>query len=120
MTEKSAVRRFVSDVRRDVAPDVQPESDPQLHIHIAAPTAKVFLLPGHFRDAAYVRRHVEFVLTRSAEQGEQHVRRNLGAIRMTLEEMGIDDGAIQAELRTIEAAVRAEIWKQVLLPDGDE
>jgi Family of unknown function (DUF6074) len=119
MTEKTAVSRAVRDARRDVAPSRRDDDSPRLHVRIAEPKAKVMLLPGRFRGTGHVKRHVEFVLTRSAEQGEQHVQRNLRAIRRTLEEMGVDQEAIDAELRTIEAAVRAELWQQVLLPDGD-
>jgi hypothetical protein len=120
MTEKSAISRVVRDARRDLAPGepVQRPDHPRLHVHIATVGAKVMLLPGRFRDADYLRRHVEYVLSRDAEQGEQHVLRNLGAIRRTLEEMGVDNEAIDAEVRTIEAAVRSEIWRQVLTPDA--
>jgi Family of unknown function (DUF6074) len=116
MTEKSAISRVVRDVRRDFAPAdaTHPAHHPRLHVRIASP--KVMLLPGHFRGAAYVRGHVAYVLTRDAEQGEQHVQRNLNAIRRTLEEMGVEQDAIDAEVRTIEAAVRAEMWRRVLLP----
>lgn len=117
---EAPVSRAVRDARREVAPDRRDDDHPQLQVRIAEPTAKVMLLPGRFRDAAYVRRHVEFVLSRSAEQGEQHVRRNLIALRRNLEDMGVDKIVIDAEVRRVEAAVRAEIWKQVLLPGGDE
>lgn len=113
-----AVSRAVRDVRREVAPGRRDTDHPQLHIHIAEQAAKVRLLPGRFRDAAYVKRHVEFVLTRPAEQGEQHVRRNLNAIRRVLDEMGVDRDDADREVRSIEAKVRAELWRQVLTPDG--
>lgn len=116
MADKSAAR-VVRDARHEAAPG-DLTCDPRLHVQIALPTAKVMLLPGRFRDATHVRRHVEFVLTRSAEQGEQQVRRNLRALRRTLEEMGVDRNAIDAEVRRVEAAVRAELWRQVLTPDG--
>jgi Family of unknown function (DUF6074) len=95
------------------------ESEARLCVRIDLPGAKVRLLPGHFRDAGYIRGHVEHVLSRSAEQGEAHVRRNLRCIRGNLEAMGVNRPEIDAEIRRIEAAVRAEIWRQVLLPDGD-
>ncbi|WP_316185866.1 MULTISPECIES: DUF6074 family protein [unclassified Bradyrhizobium] len=112
------VAQAVRDARRAVAPPGT--TGERLHISIASPRAKVLLLPGRFRDAAYICRHVEFVLTRPAEQGEQHIQRNLNAVRRTLEEMGVDQDAIKAEVQRIEAAVRAELWRQVLLPGGDE
>jgi hypothetical protein len=121
MTEKSAISRVVRDVRRDFAPaDATRQADhPRLHVRIASAGARVMLLPGHFRGATYIQNHVEYVLSRDAEQGEQHVQRNLGAIRRTLDEMGVDKEAIDAEVRRIEAAVRGELWRQVLLPGGE-
>jgi hypothetical protein len=120
VTDKSAVTRMVRAAKAEMS-CASPRNDdhPRLHIHIAPPRAKVFLLRGRYRDAAYVKRHVAHVLTRSAEQGEANVVRNLKCIRENLEEMGIDKDAIDAEVRSIEAAVRAEIWRQVLTPDGD-
>jgi hypothetical protein len=115
---ETAVSRAVRDVRREITPIRRDDDHPRLHVRIAEPKAKVMLLTGRFRDAAYVRRHVEFVLTRPAEQGEQHVRRNLSALRKNLEDMGVDQIAIDAEVRRVEAAVRAELWRQVLTPDG--
>lgn len=120
MTARSVVSGVVRGARRATAPGLKQEHDERLHVHIAEPIAKVMLLPGRFRDADYIRRHVKFVLSRSAEQGEQCVRRDLSAIRKNLRDMGVDQVAIDAEVRRIEAAVRAEIWKQVLLPGGDE
>jgi hypothetical protein len=119
MTEKSAVSRAVRDARREMAPGPCEDDRARLHVHIAPPTAKVFLLPGRFRDAAYVKRHVAYVLTRGAEQGETHIAQNLNCIRQNLEEMGIDSDVIDQEVRSIAAAVRAELWRQVLTPDGD-
>src|SRR4051812_37385739 len=117
MTELSAVIRLVKEARHKVQPARAPK-DPRLHVHIASPGAKVLLLQGRFRDDAYVRRHVAYVLTRDAEQGEQHVLRNLRAIRRTLQEMGVDADDADRELRSIEAKVRAELWRQVLTSDG--
>lgn len=117
MTARSILSGVVRGARRAAAPDVK-HGDPRLHVQIAEPKAKVMLLPGRFRGADYVRRHVEFVLSRSAEQGEQHVRRNLKAIRRVLDEMGVDSDDADREVRLIEAKVRAELWRQVLTPDG--
>jgi hypothetical protein len=102
--------------RQTACPRSEP---PRLPVRVDMPGARVMLLPGHFRHAEYVRQHVEHVLSRSAEQGEAHVRRNLRCIRENLEAMGVSRPEIDAEIRRIEGAVRAEIWRQVLLPDGD-
>lgn len=100
-------------------PSAAKARDPVLHVNLAAPGAKVMLLPGRFRDAAFIRSHVDYVLGLSADRGEQHVQRNLRAVRRTLEEMGVGSGEIKTELKRIEAAVRAELWRRVLLPGGD-
>lgn len=118
MIERSALTRLVHDAKRELLPAPRSEA-PRLHIKIDLPRSNVVLLPGHYRGADYIRRHVAHVLTRGAEQGEAHIVRNLNCIRENLEEMGIDSDAIDQEVRSIEAAVRAEIWRQVLTPDGD-
>lgn len=109
MSNKS-VLSVVRDVRRAIAPATR--SSPEQ----PRPKAKVLLLPGRFRDAAYVRRHVAFVVGLDAERGEQHVQRNLDAIRRRLDEMGVGKLDAHREVRSIEGAVRAEIWRQVLTP----
>lgn len=117
MTER-AVSRAVRNARREVAP-AQERRSPASCPHRRA-EGEGLTLPGRFRDAAYIKRHVEFVLTRPAEQGEQHVREKLNAIRRTLDEIGVDHFTIDAEVRRIEAKVRAELWRQVLTPGGDQ
>ncbi|MDH2341500.1 DUF6074 family protein [Bradyrhizobium sp. SSUT77] len=112
MTKKSAVLSVVRDVRRAVAP-ADPASG---RAAVTGSSAKVTLLPGRFRGAEYVKRHVAFVVGLDAERGEQHVQRNLDAIRRRLAEIGVDRDDADREVRTIEAAVRREIWQQVLLP----
>jgi len=89
--------------------------DPELPVRIDLPGAKVLLLPGRYRDAAYIQTHVQYVLSRPADIGEAHVINNLRCIRQNLEAIGISKPEIDAEVRRIEGAVRAEIWRQVLL-----
>jgi len=114
MTRKSAVVGVVRDVRRAMAPDAY-SSSPKVY-RTAKPKARVLLLPGHFRGADYIRRHVEFVVGLDAERGELHVQRNLDAIRCRLDEMGVDKRDADREVRSIESAVRAEIWRRILTP----
>ena len=82
-----------------------------------SPQRAIVLLKPPYRDAAYVRRHVEYVVAMGAERGERHVRANLECIRENLEALGIAQRDIDLEVRRIEGAVRAEIWRQVLIPD---
>lgn len=109
---ETAASRAVREARREVAP-VNRDDD---HPRIAEPKAQVLLLPGRFRGPDYIRRHVEFVVGLDAERGEQHVQRNLDAIRRRLDEMGVGKRDADREVRSIEGAVRAAIWRQVLLP----
>ncbi|SRR5258708_36410569 len=121
MIEKSAVSRLVRDTKREAAPkdSVRRDGDYRLHIHIAPPTAKILLLRGRFRDANYVRTHVGYVVDMGAERGEQHIIRNLISIRRKLDAMGLDRDVVDREMREIESAVRAELWRQIILGDGE-
>lgn len=93
MTER-AVSRAVRNARREVAPAQERRSPASCPHRRAEGEGLTFARP--LPDAAYIKRHVEFVLTRPAEQGEQHVRRNLNAIRRTLDEIGVDHFTIDA------------------------
>jgi Family of unknown function (DUF6074) len=110
-----------ADLARIAAVDRPPKaaSLPARHVEIVLPRAKVRILPGRFRGAKYIRTHVSYVVGMGAEKGEQHIARNLGAIEHTLKDMGVDEQEIVDELRRIESAVRAELWRQVLTPDGE-
>lgn len=110
MSERSRMLQLVEGQRP--APPIAP-----LHIEIAPTKAKVIVLPGKFRGPEYIQTHVSYVVRMSAEKGEQHIVRNLSAIEDKLRELGIDEPTIAAELRSIEGAVRAEMWRQVLLPE---
>jgi hypothetical protein len=117
MTETSAVTRLVKEARHKLQPASAPR-DARLHVDIARPTAKV-LLKRPFRDAVYIRGHVAYVVKESAERGEQHIVRNLISIRRKLDAMGLDRDVVDREMREIESAVRAELWRQIILGDGE-
>jgi len=114
MTDRATLARLAHDARPNPAAPVRRLHEQQLPVRVDMPGAKVMLLPGKYRDAAYVQRHVEHVLSRPADQGEAHVLRNLRCIRQDLEAMGIGPAEIAKEVCRIEGAVRAEIWRQVL------
>jgi hypothetical protein len=117
MISKPKIARWVGEVR---PPSQLRRPPPELHVEIASAKAKVVPLPGHFRGADHVRRHVDYVLTCDAERGEQHVQRNLRAIRRTLDELGVDQDAAEREVKWFEAAVRSELWRRVLLSGGEK
>lgn len=95
-------------------------TEPRLPVKIEMPGAKVMLLPGRYRNADYVRRHVDHVLSLDAAPGEAHVLQNLECIRSNLREIGVSDPEIDAEVRSIESAVRREVWRRVILGDPDD
>jgi Family of unknown function (DUF6074) len=95
----------------------QPQ-EPILHVEIAPRTARVLLMRGRFRGAEYIQRHVGYVVAMGGKKGEEHIGRNLYAIERKLRQIGIDEATIAAELQSIEGAVRAELWRQILTPDG--
>lgn len=98
-----------------------PEREPaRLPVKVDLPGAKVFLLQGRYRHADYIARHVAYVLSRPADVGEAHVLRNLLAIRRSLLEIGVSEKQADAELQIIHSRVRAEMWRQVLLPEADQ
>jgi hypothetical protein len=106
--------------RSPSAPSAPRRPDPVLHVEIALPKAKVMLLPGRFRRADHVRHHVDYVLTLDAERGEQHVQLNLRAYRLTIDELGVEPAMAEREVRRYEGMVRAELWRRILLPGGDQ
>jgi hypothetical protein len=91
-------------------------TSPVLHVEISLPSAKV-LLKRPFRDDAYVRRHVSYVVRMEPGAGERHVQANLESIQRKLEAMRLAPDVIAREMRDTEARVRAELWRQVLLPE---
>jgi hypothetical protein len=114
MTDKATLARLARDARPGAATPAHRAYEPRLPVRVDLPGAKVMLLKGRYRGAEYVRVHVEHVLSRPADQGEAHVLRNLRCIRQNLEAIGVSQAEIDAEVRRIEGAVRAEIWRQVL------
>lgn len=114
MTDRATLTRLAHDARPNAAAPARRLHEQRLPVRVDMPGARVLLLRGKYRDAAYVKQHVEHVLSRPAEEGEAHVLRNLRCIRQNLEAIGISRTEIDAEVRRIEGAVRAEIWRQVL------
>lgn len=116
-SETSRVSLLIREARAEVASPTERKSESQIIPVKLVPRSATVLLKRPFRDAAYVRRHVGYVVAESAEQGEQHIVRNLLSIRRRLNEMGLDRDVVDREIRDIESAVRAELWRQILLPD---
>lgn len=122
MTEKSTILKLAGADRPDRSREARStlkQREPILHVEIARPTAKVFL-KRPYRDAAYVRTHVDCVVKMTAAQGEQHIIANLASIRRKLEAMGLERETVEQEVRDIQARVRSELWRRILLPEDEE
>lgn len=115
MTDAAQIARIG---RRAIGRAARKSEPARLQVKVDLPGAKVFLLQGRYRHADYIARHVAHVLSRPADIGEAHVVRNLQAIRRSLLEIGVTEDQADAELQIIHSRVRAEIWRQVLLPDA--
>jgi hypothetical protein len=70
------------------------------------------------RDLSFVRRHASFMASCSARAAETHLRTQLDVQRRTISRRGIEPELIEAQLRNLEAAIRAELWRRVLTPGG--
>jgi Family of unknown function (DUF6074) len=63
---------------------------------------------------AFVRRLAAQVLTRSAEQGEKHLALQLRKQAMSMARKSFSDEVVRREIASLEAAVRGEMWRQML------
>lgn len=61
-----------------------------------------------------VRRIVEQMLDRDADTAEQHLRQHLACQERTLFKKQVPPDAVLRELKSLEAAVRAGLWRYVL------
>jgi Family of unknown function (DUF6074) len=77
------------------------------------PSATILAFPIAAR-RDLVGRIVEQMLDRDAETAEQHLRQHLACQERTLFKKQIPPEAIVRELKSLEAAVRAGLWRYVL------
>lgn len=84
-----------------------------LHVEISRPIAKVIPFPGN-PSPRYVRDLVDLMLKVSWGHGEMLLSREKQAIWEDLVSAGADLDAVKRALRSVEAAVRIELWHRVL------
>jgi hypothetical protein len=70
------------------------------------------------RDRAFVRRHAALMASYSANAAEKHLSTQLDLQRRTMVRRGIDPSSIHEQVKALEAAIRAELWRTVLTPGG--
>lgn len=67
---------------------------------------------------AFVERQAHQIAGMSANAGERHLAHQLRVQREALERRGIDRMRINSEITSLEAAIKAALWKAVLAPGG--
>ena len=64
----------------------------------------------------YVRRQAEVIANLKPDAGEQYLMRQLTAQWDVLERRGVACEQIEAEIRALGQAIRAELWRAILMP----
>ena len=79
-------------------------------------------IPGLIRRHAFVRKQAAQMAKMSRDGASAYLREQLMIQGQAMRRKGIDDAAIGATLRTLESAIRSEMFRQILtppLPGGD-
>jgi hypothetical protein len=105
MTDKSRILKLVGDVRPNVA-IAPPAQRPR-------PAAAVLIFTP-FRPKQYVEELVRLMLSVDRARGEYRLGREMQVIEEDLVGAGAEPAAVDRALRSLEAAVRAELWHAVL------
>ena len=87
----------------------------------AEPTASIIPFPADRRHA-FVRKQAAQMAKMSRDGASAYLREQLMIQGQAMRRKGIDDAAIGATLRTLESAIRSEMFRQILtppLPGGD-
>ena len=69
------------------------------------------------RRTAYITKQAARMAELSDTHAEAHLRQQLRLQAETMERKGVDERTIAREVRSLELAIRAELWRQVLTPD---
>jgi hypothetical protein len=81
-----------------------------------AKPAEVIPFPG-VRRAAFIRKQAAHMASLSQAQGDAHLRQQLRIQAETMRRRGIDEEVIKCEVKAIESAVRAELWRCIFTPE---
>jgi|GEM_PF-6991078 len=107
-------REVIELVKPAISAPVRRDDD-RLPVKFVASPPKVVPLPGRYcGGATAVKNHVDYLFTRDNENAQVHIGRNLRAIRMEMEELGIAEASIQSELAGFNIAVWQMIWQRVM------
>jgi hypothetical protein len=83
----------------------------------ARKTASLIPFPAA-RQRAFIVKHAFRIAQLSPAQSEAYFRRVLQLQGQTLRRRGSSEAVIARELRRLEGAFRAELWRQILTPGG--
>lgn len=70
------------------------------------------------QDRPFIERHARRMASFRPHKAEEHLQRLLAATGETMRKRGIVEAVISDELRAIECAIRAAIWRVILLEGG--
>jgi Family of unknown function (DUF6074) len=83
----------------------------------ARKTASLIPFPAA-RQRAFIVKHALCMAKLSPAQSEAYLRHVLRLQRQTMRRRGSSEAVVARELRRLEAAFRAELWRQILTPVG--
>lgn len=84
-------------------------------IAMTARTAEVVPFPLA-RRRAFIERHARIIAGMRADAGERYLHRQLLIQFDTLERKGVACDVIEREVLSLQSAIRAALWKAVLMP----
>jgi hypothetical protein len=104
------ITELVGDVRPDVG-----ASPPSARRSWPSATVLVF---SPLRPREYVERMAMIILEVDAERGEMYLSLDMKLIGNDLIAAGADPAIVKREVCALESAIRAEMWRRVLIPGG--
>lgn len=70
------------------------------------------------RDRSFVRRHASYISTLKADRAERYLAKQMQIQADTLARRGIAPEVVAEQVKALESAIRAELWRVVLTPDS--
>ncbi|WP_246504933.1 DUF6074 family protein [Microvirga antarctica] len=80
-------------------------------------TATIYPFPAT-RRRSLIKKTAGYMASTTASVAESHLKNQLSRLESRLRKAGVSETAILGERRAYEAAIRSELWRQVLTPGG--
>jgi pyruvate kinase len=71
-----------------------------------------------WKDRAFVLRHARRMTELRPAKAEGHLQQQLDIQRQTMLRRGVNPVLVEQHVRSLECAIRAELWRLVLVPGG--